>query len=212
MSPATSPPAVEVPPRVAAVPAAPQPSWLVAWAVPAALMFVVAACWAIGTPRFSAPDEHDHVLKSAATARLQTGVGEVPEGFPDQYSLVRVPESLTLALHGCFAFYPDIPAGCQTFLGDTGREVEWPSSAARYPPLFYVLPGLPSLVDTSARSIWWMRLVAAATAAAVAAVAVVLLRRLPRPTLVLAGLLAALTPMALYSFGVVNPTGLEVAA
>jgi len=82
----------------------------------------------------------------------------------------------------------------------------------RYPPLYYAIVGLPSLVTVSTTGIYLMRLVNAVMCALFIGLAVVCITAWSKRSFLLVGVLLALMPMVLYLGGVVNPNGPEVCA
>jgi Predicted membrane protein (DUF2142) len=186
-----------------------RPSDLAYWLLTALLLGIVVSCWALGVPRFGVPDENDHARKAAATVRGET-IGEETD-LPGGYRLLRFPGSLAAGQPDCFNFDSDTTAACQTFEGSPTGEVEGALASGLYPPWPYVVPGLPTLVWDDARVVWVMRLFAAAVCCAAVGVAAVWARRTARPDLSLLGFVGSLTPMALFLFGSVNPSGQEIA-
>ena len=66
----------------------------------------------------------------------------------------------------CFAFKPAVPASCQGPLPHSTDEVGTTTYVGRYPPLYYAIVGLPSLVSYSSRGIYLMRFIVRLTALA----------------------------------------------
>ena len=174
------------------------------------LLWLLAAAWSIGVPRYGAADEPSHVQKAAAVVRgdLQgRSAAPLPEGF----RLVRIPIAFGALDVSCYVDQPDVPAACQTY-PDLSGDAQVPTAAGRYPPAYYALVGPASLVATDYSGIWLMRLVSAGFCAALVTAGLLVLRRHPEGHTMLPVLLLALTPMAFFLFGVVNPSALEVAA
>jgi hypothetical protein len=179
-------------------------------AVTFGLLWLLAAAWSLGVPRYAAPDEPSHVQRAAALARgdlLGRSAAPLPEGF----RLVSIPAEYGLPDHGCFAFQPVVPASCLAFPERDG-DADIPTAAGRYPPMYYGLMAPASLVAPAYPSIWLMRLLSAAFCAALVTAALMVLRRHPEGRTTLPVLLLALTPMAFFLFGVVSPSALEAAA
>ncbi len=86
------------------------------------------------------------------------------------------------------------------------------SYQARYPPLYYFVVGLPSHFGDSTIDLYLMRLFSAAFSAIFLAIALTAAVRYSRNRMLPVGLVGAVTPMVLFLAGVVNPSGLEVAA
>jgi hypothetical protein len=82
---------------------------------------------------------------------------------------------------------------------------------ARYPPLYYLIVGVPSLLATGSGALYGMQLTAAVLDAALIALGLFLLSYHPRRLSVI-GALVALSPMVLFISGVVNSSGMETAA
>jgi len=189
--------------------------WWVTWA----LLFGVIALWSISGPLFSGPDEPTHVIKAAAVVRGQlVGTDRVMDFAFDPLSrtatIVRVPEIFSAA-HGvpsCYAFRPEISAGCAGAFVGSAEEAEAATYAGHYQPLYYAIVGLPTLVFESARGVFLMRFLGAAVSAALLASALASAASSRRPGLLVLGTAVAMTPMVLYSASVVNPSSLEISA
>ena len=111
----------------------------------------------------------------------------------------------------CYVDQPDVSAACQTY-PDLSGDAQVPTASGRYPPAYYALVGPVSLVATDYSGIWLMRCSAPASAPCLVTAGLLVLRRHPEGGTTLPVLLLALTPMAFFLFGVVNPSALEVAA
>ncbi len=188
------------------------------WAVLRAgtlLAFAAMALFSFATPLYAAPDEPVHVIKAAAVARGQL-VGRTTGASQEAFGLVRVPGTYGLPANRnsptCFHRHPTVPASCAPGLVASSAPVASWIYVARYPPLYYAIVGLPSLVSSGVWTIYAMRLVSALLSAlfigCAAAVAICYSRR----RLALVGVVVATTPMVLFLGGVVNPSGFEVAA
>jgi hypothetical protein len=127
---------------------------------------------------------------------------------------VQVPAYLFRDNTGCFAFKPQVPASCQTLVPDesVGTVMIY---VGRYPPLFYLATGLASRAVPGVAGIYAMRLVSLLVSAALLASALTSLAQIgavaDRRWAGL-GVLVAVTPMAAFLFGVLNPSGPEIAA
>lgn len=183
--------------------------WLAAFAVAFALM----AAWTWATPLFASPDAPSQVVKAAAVIRGEW-VGRLVGGPESPDTLVRVPAALARAtsVPVCFAFHPQASARCAPALPDVSGSLTATTSVGRYPPLYYLVAGLGSLVASGAVSVYLMGLVSAVLPAAFLASAVVTLSTSSRGRLLAAGFAVAVTPMVFFLAGVVNPSGLEIAS
>jgi hypothetical protein len=168
-------------------------------------MLVVVVTWAIGIPRFASPDETAHVYKAYGTAHGEL-LGKSAPGFPNNLREFDGPDSLGPPDLTCFIGKPDVPANCST--GPLSPQLI--SSAARYPPWYYGLVGVPVVVAAQPTKVVAYRLVSAALCVALLTIAMFVAKRALRRD-VAAVQLAALTPMALFLFASVNPNAIEIA-
>ena len=178
------------------------------WAAGFLIVFTLLTAWSLATPRYAAPDEPAHAYRAASLVRGQL-LGR-PVNVPgDPRVVVQVPTTLTAVGPGCFAFQSQIPASCM--LGWTGRLGFRPVSTytGRYPPLYYLVVGLPSLLTTGARMLLWMRLAGDVVNALFLTAGFAMLRRLRTPWALVGGVVAV-TPMVLFIGSVINPSGLEI--
>ena len=168
------------------------------------LVALVGALWALATPLGGVPDEPAHVLYSAAVVRGQTGGGasgsdvEVPAG------VARVAQA------SCYAFRPAVTADCIADVTGEPSPTATVTSAARYPPLYYALVGWPTLLGFGETTWYLMRLLSVLLGAGLLLAGATAWRR---DTAVLpVGVLLAVTPMASFMQGAVNPNGVEILA
>lgn len=181
------------------------------WWVSFALLFALGALWSFASPLFSAPDEPAHVVKAAALMRGQVLPVEVASPRGPIPSL-EVPEILARTmLSSCYG-RADESARCVEPLEGSTRSVTALTYAGRYPPLYYLLIGWPSLFFPSATGVHLMRLMSAAISAAFLASAFASARAATKSSCLVVGLAVAVTPMVLFLAGSVNPSGLEIAA
>jgi hypothetical protein len=179
------------------------------FAIAFVLVFLNMFAWSLATPLFAAPDENAHVIHAAAVVRGQI-IGAPIHG--SSFTSVTVP---ALIADGdryprCFGFKIGVPASCARPLTTNTRPVVTTTPAGRYPPLYYAIVGLPSLLTVSTTGIYLMRTVSALICALFIALAVVSVTTWSRRSFLLVGVLLALTPMTLYLGGVVNPNGPEI--
>lgn len=167
-------------------------------------LLVVVATWAVGTPRFASPDEPAHVYKAYGTAHGEL-LGAPAPGFPNNLREFDGPDSLGPPNLQCYNGFPDVPASCATEIAP--RLI---SSAARYPPWYYGLVGVPVAVSAQSDTVLAYRLVSAVLCVGLLALAMHLAKRALRADIVVLQL-AVLTPMALFLMGSVNPNAVEIA-
>jgi Predicted membrane protein (DUF2142) len=208
------------------------------WWISFGLLAVLGSLWALATPIYGAPDEPSHVLRAASVVRGEI-VGDERQGDPPQchrpgvdcgywkghYHYVRVPAGLVTEgrevplrdprFHTpCYAFRPEVPANCLGALPNKGGLRTAPTNVGLDPPAYYALDGIPSLVVPSfpGLTIYLMRVVGVLASSALLASALVTLRSVRPGWVAASGFGLALTPMALFVIGSVNPNGLEIAA
>jgi Predicted membrane protein (DUF2142) len=199
--------------------------WWVSFSIVAAL----GALWALGTPPTASPDEETHVIRAAALARGELVGRPLTSSQRDQffsrvgsggweggstvtpYRSVTVPEIYDRPNWGCYVKHPERSAACLDFSGPQ-RDASVVTNNW-YPPAYYAWVGLVARTGPAgARAVYVMRLAAVVIAAALLASAVATLRRVADTPLVNLGLLAAVTPTALFLAGSVHASGLEIAA
>lgn len=168
-------------------------------------LLVVVATWAVGIPRFASPDEPAHVYKAYATAHAQL-LGKAAPGFPNNLREFDGPASLGPPDLPCYVGHPDVPASC----AGAPLSPRLISSAARYPPWYYGLVGVPVAVTGESVRVVAYRLVSAMLCVALLTLAMGAAKRSRRRDLAVLQL-AALTPMALFLFASVNPNAIEIA-
>jgi hypothetical protein len=170
------------------------------------VLLVLLLTWAVGMPRYAAPDEIAHMVKAYGTARGET-IGAPAPGEAEVARLMPVPASVVSGDPWCYAGRPDDSAACAVPNTD-GTIGPHATTAGGYPPVYYALVGVPARVAGQATSVLFTRAVSAAINAALLAVAITIaVRRTGRH----AGLvLVALTPMTLFISAAVNPSGLEI--
>jgi len=186
------------------------------WVTSFAVIWLAMAAWSFASPLGSAPDEPAHLIRAASVVRGQLLGEPVPHPSPMTRGTVtvEVPQIFARLANdvGCFQFKPQVPASCQGSLAGSRSDVGVYTYVGRYPPLYYGLVGLPTLVLVSPGGMYGARLVSAALSAAMLALSLLSLRRCRGAPLLGAGLALAVTPMALYLGGVVNPSGLEISS
>jgi hypothetical protein len=177
------------------------------------VLFVLCAAWSLATPLGGAPDEPAQIVKAAATVRGEligqasghelaaTRAFQVPAVFKPIYSLPT-----------CYQFHPTIPAGCAPHLSSSGRLVTVLTYVARYPPLYYSMVGLPTLVSHSSSVIYFMRLVSALIDALLLSLAMTVAAVWCRSTMMFEAIALTVTPLVIFFASVVNPSGFEIAA
>jgi hypothetical protein len=175
--------------------------------------FALMASWSLASPLYSAPDEPAHVIRAVSVAHGQI-IGQTYEGKGNPQTVVVIPQvySIGQLLKRCYRFRPDVAASCSPHIPTSGQPVPALTYEGRYPPLYYLLVGWPSLFFTSRAGVYAMRLASAFFSSLMLGLAIYAVRRWSRARALPLGILVALTPMAMYLGGVVNPSGLEISA
>lgn len=158
---------------------------------------VLLICWMLLMPQGSQPDEHSHLVRSAALIRGSDGDGV--HTVPDRY---RVAEP------ACYAFDPNQPVTCSAVPVHAGGDTTLITRADDYPPGAHALFGIVSLLP-GLDPVWWARLTATFTSAALVGSALAFAVRKRR--LLGAALLLGLTPMAWSIMTAVNPSAFATA-
>lgn len=173
------------------------------------------ALWSLATPLWSAPDSIAHDLRAYGAAHGNL----TPDAPPGDQALGTfgvdwIPAGLvsSAGTAGCYAFQPEVSAGCMAPLGPEENLVRYDNPAGRYIPTYYAVTGLPSLVVPQSLAMPAERAMALLIGSFFLAWALAAARTLRRPALAMTGVVVACTPMVGYLGGVVNPNSLEITA
>jgi hypothetical protein len=180
------------------------------WLASFLLIGALGTLWALSAPLGSGPDEGQHIVKAAAVYRGELIGTPVPSRSP-AYVDFTVPRTF-----GLLAFYPDcyratppVPASCEGILKASSTQVATPTYTGRYPPLYYLLVGWPTLLSDTGTSVYLMRIISVLVSALFIGLAVALALTYAESLVVAGAVLLATTPAALYLSAVVEPNGLE---
>jgi Predicted membrane protein (DUF2142) len=177
------------------------------------VVFALCVVWALATPLAAAPDEPAQIVKAAATVRGEFTGSPTPDQ-PGAVREFRVPAVFNSIynLPICYQFHPKIPAGCAPHVPSSGRMVTSTSYVGRYPPLYYAVVGLPTLVMHSESVVYVMRILSALISALLLSLALTIAALWCRATMLFEAIALAITPLVIFLAGVVNPSGFEIAA
>ena len=127
---------------------------------------------------------------------------------------VSVPSSYAQAasLPLCYRHHPKITAACAPTLTTSSRLVTTTTYVGRYPPLYYLIVGLPTRYVDSGAGIYLMRVLSSLASALLLGLAFAAAMEWSRSRLLLGGIALAATPMVVFLGSVVNPSGLEISA
>jgi hypothetical protein len=200
-----------------AAPRAARPGGVRFFALTWLLLAVAMSGWSITTPLFASPDESAQVVKAAAVARgeLTGRTIDTPGAYFQLITGVDVPAYYAdaMATPSCYIYDTNEPADCAPpFVADDEHDAEVQTWIGRYPPLYYGIVGLPSLVSDGQAAVLAMRVASSVLCAAFYALGLTALRASRHPAGMVAAGWLAITPTALFYGGMVNGTALEVAA
>jgi hypothetical protein len=185
------------------------------WRLPALLVLgtlLMQAAWLLALPPFRGTDEFDHAYRAAAVAggqwrspgeKAQHGRGE----------LVTVPRSLVSAARPvCSSYSYTGHDNCNPARDLGGGRVQVASAAATYQPAFYWLVGSVAAPFSGDGALYAMRIGAALLCALFIGLSAWATTRWSRSVWPWAGLVLAVSPVAMFSTAVVAPNGLEMCA
>jgi hypothetical protein len=175
-----------------------------------AAVVLTALCWIVGNPRSSGPDEPGHMIASAGLVRGDREGRINPDPSPNMAGshLLEVPGMVGQPDPGCWAFKPDVPVACESTVPLSTTVRELPSWSFNYPPWALVLPGLASFVPSAGGYAYLARMLNAAVPIALVAGSLVALRQ--RRSVLAAGALLGVTPIAWFTFGFVSPSAVAI--
>ena len=187
-----------------------------------AYLFVASVAWAMITPIGGVPDEPAHITYAAAVVRGDLGaMAAVDHPVYAQLAVVTVPEwvasltdpprSVSDFPYPCYGGGETVTAACAPRLSASTTPSRVPTTVTRYPPPYYWIVGLPTLVMAGEPAVYAMRVVSAALATAIVALGLAAASRTRRTWLAL-GAAVAFTPLVGHFAGSVNPTSIEITA
>jgi hypothetical protein len=183
------------------------------WALSAAVFFALSLCWIIGNPIGAGPDEPAHVIKAAATVRG----GLVGSSVPHRSTAMRemtVPDAYaqTITMPDCYQYVGKRTARCAPGWNGSSSPDKVQTYVGRYPPWYYFVVGLPTLVTSSVWGFYAMRMLSALMCAALVGLAIAISATLARSRLMLLGVVVCITPMLVFMSAIVNPSSVEMSA
>ncbi len=172
---------------------------------------LVQAAWILSVPAFRGIDEFDHAYRAAAVAGGEWWSSEpAPDGRGE---LVTVPRDLVVAAGPeCKSRAYTGHDNCAPVADAVGDPVQVATAAARYQPLFYWAVGEAARVFHGTSALYAMRVAASLMCAALVALAGWSVSLWARTRWPMVALLAALTPVTLYSSTTAAPNGIEILA
>lgn len=172
----------------------------------AALVALVVGCWILASPRSAGPDEPGHLVFAGGIVRTDLD-GRPHPGDPvlRQFELpawVGAPDPV------CWAQKPTVPAACADEAVPPAGSALLHSRVADSPVWGHVLPGLGTFAPREVGP-WLARVLAALIPVILVSAGLTRVARQGR--LALSAAVLALTPLAWFTFAVVNPSGLAIA-
>jgi hypothetical protein len=153
------------------------------------------------------------VIKAAGTVRGQLIGGDEPNQSTALRDM-KVPKAYAKADTSptCYQFQPDVAASCQGpwVFGSTPTHAA--TYVGRYPPFYYFVVGLPTLVTTSEWGWYAMRSISALICAIFAGLALAVAAVHGRSRLLPIAVGVAATPLLLFLSAIINPSGMEMAS
>ena len=172
------------------------------------------ALWLLATPIGASPDAPAQVARAVSVARGQW-LGPAVAGKNSAITTyVTVPATYVLpeSTAHCYMFREHVTAACAPPLRESPKLEVTTTHVGRYPPAYYFIAGLPSLLTDRVAGIYLMEAASVLLCAAMLALAASCARLWSSSRLLLVGTGLAATPMALFLSSQVNPSGLEIAA
>ncbi|MEI7623858.1 MAG: DUF2142 domain-containing protein [Actinomycetes bacterium] len=179
------------------------------WWLVVAVVGAMIACWSIGMPYFSGPDEPLHASRAWSVVHGQI-IGE--ETNIGGFRLVEAPEWLDADRNdtSCYRFDPEQIAGC--FSLEPSSDIVTTRTQGAQQPLYYAIVGWPFRFSDHGLSLILVRIWSGFLTAALIASTVVTARNSEFRRWLLPATLLACTPMVFYISGVMNPSGMEIAS
>jgi hypothetical protein len=183
--------------------------WLKVFAAVLLGCVLLQTAWSLAVPTFRGVDEYEHAYKAAAVARGDWTPHH--RSSPTEWGeVVVVPADLVEAARPTCESLPN--TDCDPLGPASEGQVEIPTSAGRYNPLFYFVIGTVARPFSGEVALYAMRATAGLLCACLIALSALTLRRWSRTAWPVASLLIAGTPMLTYSTMVAAPNGIEMAA
>ena len=176
--------------------------------------------WALANPAMAGPDEDAHLVKALGMTRFDIGTPGPPAADSSDLGEVRnasisrvveIPVRLDPTGYRCFAFRAEATAACQPSLpSTTDGDVAARTNVGAYPPFLYPVAGAAANLGSDPVSATRLgRLVVLVASALLLWLACWhLVRWLGSRSLL--GLAVLLTPMAVFCFGILNTSALEI--
>lgn len=206
------------------------------WAVSTLILFCFCAAWSLVTPIGANNDERAQVIKAVSAARgelvgsplSKTKAAHLPildqkyleycihnsssnENCDQAVTIVTVPQTFANFTNPLCLYLYDIP-GCSARLTGSDRLTTATTYVGRYPPLYYAMVGVPSLIWHTTEAMYLMRLLSGLISSLLLGLAFALAAVWSRSRLLVMAVAVTSTPMVFIFGSAVNPSALEVSA
>ncbi|MCE7008862.1 DUF2142 domain-containing protein [Kibdelosporangium philippinense] len=182
--------------------------WL--WLLAFAGFMLIHAGWAFAAPYDGPPDEEQHVLRAAGIMQGDIIPEDRNQTIPESLDKNNRVDSYGIHHSNCFPMRPTVAASCAEEPGGDTTLVRRYVAEARFNPIYYATVGWPLSFWPEWKGVMSARLINGALMSAMLAFAVVAAVRWTRHKALLAGLVAAATPMIAHLGGAINPNGIEI--
>lgn len=181
--------------------------------------------WGVSNPPASAPDEYAHYLRALGVGRGEFTPDQLPMPYagvePEptnmrwqrkQSRMIEVEGSISPDNLNCYGPAPRFGWNCPPVDLKPDQIYQVRSWVATYPPYSYIVPGLfMNLGDDAVSVLLWGRLGSALSAGLLISLATLMLWDSRRQWACLLGLIAAVTPMVIFSGSNLTSSGPEIA-
>jgi Predicted membrane protein (DUF2142) len=178
------------------------------------LLAGLGSLWVLATPIGASPDAPSQVPRAASVVRGQWVGPTVPGTGSAVTTYVRVPKTYLDPgpMSRCYMFKENVSAACAPAPVQSSQVVRTETHVGRYPPVYYLAVGWPSLLTSAVAGLYFMQGASVALGTAFLALAVAAARRWSSSPLMVPAIAIGVTPMALFMTSSVNPNGLEIDA
>ena len=168
--------------------------------------------WSVVQPPLGVGDESRHLVRAAATIRLDFGINQSSGFLGWQYRDYLIPEAFRVdeTFIPCYHLQEEILPTCVQEFVSSENLVSVRSPYIDLPPGGYFLTGLPLVLWPSQEGFYLARFLSVLWSSLALAYSMNLLARIGK-TWVIISLLLTITPMAFSLIGSLNPHGMEIA-
>jgi hypothetical protein len=179
-----------------------------AFVISTLIYFAFFALWSLGSPIGASPDEPRHV--ATAYGAVHGGIGNFEAQVPSWIAELGTGQDGS----PCYAWNPNQTADCISSSLPSSATVSVKSQFGSYFPVYYLVTGSPTLVFDGQLALMLMRLVSALISAVILGLATWTIKRGTKNAGSKLNFIIPLTllPMAVFLYGSVNSSGMEIAS